>query len=122
MKRLILIVVLLACTGGIVLAGWMRQNGKTSYSTEPTPASLLTRDSRGDLYPNRYAHVYQETLYAAPHSGSAAVPFTGYCALDSNGDVYPNAGVAEYANRGNVQSSCDVECDVDSSGDVYPKD
>ena len=121
-KVVMLCISVLLVSAGIVCAGWMRINGKTSYSPEATPVSCWTRDSAGDIYPQEAPLVYpSDSLQTPAHAGQSSIPYTGYWVVDSSGDYYPNAGLKAYGNRGNLQSARDVEWDVDSSGDIFPK-
>lgn len=124
MRKGLALAIVLALCATTVLAGWMRQNGKTYFvSGQSTCATFWNRNDTQDiLYPADEILIYPDTLQYMTASNTVRYA-TGYWEMVNTGVIIPAiVDLSLYVHRKDAGEWAGAQWELNSLGYIIPKD
>jgi hypothetical protein len=127
MKKVLLVVSVLAVLSAVSFGGWEHLSTRGTFWTDsPTAATCFLRDNKtGDVCPALRPSVYANTICLATNTLYSQPPSYGLFTVDLNGDYMPIADICtmDVSNAHTVVGwRVDVEFTVNTNLDLVLKD
>jgi hypothetical protein len=125
MKKVLLVVGMLAVLSAVSFGGWEHLNGRTYWTASPTAATIWLRDNdTGDLHLSLTPQIYDNTIKLSDtNSVGIFVPSYGLYTVDEAGDYHLIDDVCQQDHYLDIVGwRVDVECEVNTNLDVVAKE